>query len=145
MFRAGSSTDPSGVVSIPATADANDPRSLARFAEATMTIGTDVTRGAIVRWCAAGTCEVVPGARPRGRIVAKERSPVLTVAFERAPVALEAIHRAGDEVVQREDLRPGSLAAWKVNLRPGLQEVRFRATWRDGETLWVFAIEGPKR
>lgn len=142
FLRGEPAPDPSGVLSIPPSSDA---RTFAANATSTLTIGTGVTRGVVSYWCASGDCEAVKGARPAGRIIAEDLDALATISLERAPLTLVAIHRVSTEVITRETLQPRTLAAWKVKLRPGIQQLRFVATWRDGETTWIFSVQGPKK
>ncbi|MFP5224394.1 MAG: hypothetical protein ACLGH3_02375 [Actinomycetota bacterium] len=110
-------------------------------ATATLTIGTDVVRGVVARWCARGACETVAGARPAGRIVTSEVPAVVTVALEREPIAVEGVVRNGSKIVSKASLQPGTLVAWEPPLREGMQQLRIIAEWPDGETTWMFAVE----
>jgi hypothetical protein len=94
-------------------------------ASATLTIGTDVVRGVVARWCVGADCQTVGGARPAGRITTDASSVVATIALEREPVSVQGVVRNGSKIVSTQDL----------------QQLRIIAKWMDGETTWMFAVE----
>lgn len=125
----------------PASSGPRATRFEASTATATLTVGTEVVRGVVSRWCQAGDCTTVSGAKPAGRVLVESGSVIATIAMEREPLEVTGVVREGSKIVSTTVLRPRTLVAWKLAPRVGMQQLRIIARWRDAETTWIFAMQ----
>jgi hypothetical protein len=107
----------------------------------TLAAGADVAAAALVRYCAsADVCERPSTRPPAGRLEVDEPRPVLSIALELKPDSVIGRVLRGGKKSKAENLKPGTLVAWRPLVKPGRSELRVIATYGEQRIEWRTVI-----
>lgn len=106
-------------------------------------VGAEVAQAGLIQTCDfENVCTRAPRSAS-GRLTVDEPRPVLSVAFEFTPDLVEGVVRRDGRRGEPQELRPGTLVAWRPLVQPGRSELRIVATY--GAVRWEWGIDVVRR